>query len=276
MESPLHEVGNYIADKVRYLRYKSLLKIINKANKEAKLQGLSLQMPPLKFFVPFCEAASLEDEGDDDDSLTDLQSMWKKLLLDAVTNFDSRHQVFTRIIREITRNEVDFLRRMIEAPRATIQYGPSSHNYVDACWFDESFIATFAKRVRGLEDRAISKMVVDCFETPGVLLYAVDTAEGKAGETLSETSYVFQGSWYHSPERMASHSLLESLGIIQSFRLPGTLYDLGRHIGAEGVRLTQLGSGFIEKCTDLGGDFRFKQRLEITADHVTTCTPYDQ
>ena len=63
LDSPSKEIGNYIADKIRYLRYGSLLKIVKSAEEKAKAQGLALKMPPLKFFVPFCESAALEDEA---------------------------------------------------------------------------------------------------------------------------------------------------------------------------------------------------------------------
>ncbi|MCW2362871.1 MULTISPECIES: hypothetical protein [Sphingobium] len=61
MDSPSREIGNYIADKIRFLRYKSLLSIVKRAEEKAKINGMALKMPPIKFFLPFAESASLEE-----------------------------------------------------------------------------------------------------------------------------------------------------------------------------------------------------------------------
>ena len=180
LESPLKEVGNYIADKIRYLRYKSLLKIVASAKAEAEARGMLLQMPPLKFFVPFCEGASLEEEeGNDSEKLNDLQEMWKRLLITASEAYDSRHQVFVRILSEITINEVNFLKRMIDNPRATTSSRFSSRFYSEATLFDPADVVRLCAEVRTLGDSEIARLIVECLECPGVLFYVVCTGHGR-------------------------------------------------------------------------------------------------
>lgn len=117
-QSPTAEIGAYIADKVKLLRYKSLIKIVKRAEEIAKSEGVELKMPPLKFFVPFCEGASLEDQGEDvGDKLPDIREMWAKLLTNASKEYSSAHQVFRRILSEIGANEAEYLRRLLEDAR---------------------------------------------------------------------------------------------------------------------------------------------------------------
>jgi hypothetical protein len=267
LESPLKEVGNYIADKVRYLRYKSLLKIVAAAKAEAEARGMLLQMPPLKFFVPFCEGASLEEESSEEKSegdanLTDLQEMWKHLLFQASENYDSRHQVFIRILREIANDQVEFLRRMVDGCRATTHSRFSTIHYEDSPLFDTDDIIRICSEARSLIDTEVAHLVVECLEGPGVTFYHVCTGRGHAYINAEETEYIFENDWYYSTAREASHALLESLGLIRPFALNFGYFDNERYIEARGVRLTELGVGFIEKCTDLGKGFQFKSKIE--------------
>lgn len=52
-DSPSKEIGNYIADKIRYLRYTSLLKIVKRAEERAGQAGMTLKMPPISFLCRF-------------------------------------------------------------------------------------------------------------------------------------------------------------------------------------------------------------------------------
>jgi hypothetical protein len=52
---PLAEIGDLFDDKVRFLRFKSAAKTLNRAAKIAKENGISPKAIPMKFLVPFIE-----------------------------------------------------------------------------------------------------------------------------------------------------------------------------------------------------------------------------
>jgi hypothetical protein len=129
--SPARELGAFVADKIRALRYNSLLRIVENAEKRAKEKNSHLRMPPVKFFVPFCESASLEEE--DDVSSGSLSDLWMNLLLSASTLYDPRHLIFLRVLKELTSNEAKFIEMLVNSSRATIEFKPISwFTYDDA------------------------------------------------------------------------------------------------------------------------------------------------
>lgn len=110
-----HEVGEYLADKIRFHRYRSLMKILGKVREEF---GETPKIPPYKFFVPFCEQASLEDV--DDEIIID---MWVRLLCDASEKFSSRHMMFMRLIKEMTSKEARLLDDICRKSRGGVGAG---------------------------------------------------------------------------------------------------------------------------------------------------------
>lgn len=76
---PLAEIGDLFSDKVRFLRFKSAAKTLNRAAEIAKEQGISPKAIPMKFLVPFIEDCSLEEE---DSPFID---QWAALLASAST-----------------------------------------------------------------------------------------------------------------------------------------------------------------------------------------------
>jgi hypothetical protein len=117
------EFGEYLADKVRFHRYRSLEKIL------AKAVGPGVRppkIPPFKFLVPFFEQASLEE--DDDDVIIDI---WAKLLADAAREFSSRHMIFLRLVKEITSQEAQLLNDLCYRYRGKTE-GPGSWSVAEA------------------------------------------------------------------------------------------------------------------------------------------------
>jgi hypothetical protein len=166
--SPAEELGSYIADKVRALRYNSLLRIVESAEKKAKAKNLHLKMPPVKFFVPFCESASLEEE--EDVATGSLSDVWANLLLSASTEYDPRHLLFLRVLKELTLNEARFIDLIVNQSRATIDFRPISWaHYEDAPYLNAHTIDTFLRRLDPLVDPDnLIETIVDCLECPGV------------------------------------------------------------------------------------------------------------
>lgn len=108
--STVSELSQVIADKVRFLRWQSAVRTLEKAKEFAAPYGGLNKVPPLKFFLPFMETCSLE-EGDDD-----VVDMWANLLVSASTEFKSGHLLFMRILRELTGSEARLLRDISHGP----------------------------------------------------------------------------------------------------------------------------------------------------------------
>lgn len=100
------ELGELFADKIRYMRWTSAVRTLDRARDFARQRGGMGQVPPLKFFLPYMENCSLED---DDDEVIDF---WANLLVSASQRFGSGHLLFMRILREITGDEARLLRRI--------------------------------------------------------------------------------------------------------------------------------------------------------------------
>ncbi len=97
-------LGEYLADKVRYHRLRSLQKILRRAKDFGPSAIEFLAPPPMKFLLPYVEGSSLEEGGDEV-----MCDMWAKLLADASSEFDSKQLHFVRILKDITGKEARLL-----------------------------------------------------------------------------------------------------------------------------------------------------------------------
>jgi hypothetical protein len=100
---PLAEVGDLFSDKVRFLRFKSAAKTLNRAAEIAKEQGISPKAIPMKFLVPFIEDCSLEEE----DSL--FIEQWAALLASASKGFDPLHVAIKDVLKHISSKEAELI-----------------------------------------------------------------------------------------------------------------------------------------------------------------------
>jgi len=98
--APLEEIGQLLADKVRFYRFNNQIKILEKAQKLLDDSGVSPQKVLLKTLVPLLENGSLEE----DESLID---KWAALLATAA-NPNSKVFVqpsFSEILKELSPKE---------------------------------------------------------------------------------------------------------------------------------------------------------------------------
>jgi hypothetical protein len=100
------ELGQLVADQVRYIRGKQLVRIVDRAKLFTERHNLRSSHLPLKFLLPFIEHASLED---DDDELVDL---WAKLLAKARDQFENFHLTCLNLLRVLSGREASMLRSM--------------------------------------------------------------------------------------------------------------------------------------------------------------------
>jgi hypothetical protein len=96
---PVAELGDLFSDKVRFLRFRSAAKTLNRAAEIAKEQGISPKAVPMKFLVPFIEDCSLEEED------SPFIEQWAALLASAAKGFDPLHVAIRDVLKNISSKE---------------------------------------------------------------------------------------------------------------------------------------------------------------------------
>lgn len=101
---PVAEIGEFCSDKVRFYRWKSAVRTIEKANEIAQDRNIKPQQVPIKFLVPFLEHCSLEDEE------SELTEEWAKLLVSASIEFKEKHLIYSGILSRLGPTEAKVLK----------------------------------------------------------------------------------------------------------------------------------------------------------------------
>lgn len=96
------EVGELIADNIKFIRWKNTLRILEKAQKEMEVRGLQPKEIPMKTLVPILEGASLESDDEN------LQTKWSNLLTSAASGSVSRPS-YPKILSELVHFEAKIL-----------------------------------------------------------------------------------------------------------------------------------------------------------------------
>ena len=100
---PRAEIGDLFSDKVRFLRFKSAAKTLNRAAEIAKEQRISPKAIPMKFLVPFIEDCSLEEEDGP------FIEQWAALLASASKGFDPLHVAINDVLKHISSKEAELI-----------------------------------------------------------------------------------------------------------------------------------------------------------------------
>lgn len=115
----LNQLGQYIADKIRFLRFRNSLKAAERANAILSEHGLERHRVSPKVLVPILESAGLEEDED-------LIELWACLLASAASGAPVS-AAFPAILSQIGPMEVrflDWLYRELEATRARGDLSP--------------------------------------------------------------------------------------------------------------------------------------------------------
>lgn len=158
-----------------------------------------------------------------------------------------------------------FLRRLIESNRAKMHWRGSTWSYEDASIVNTRHLAHFAQNVRFLEDEHIARLVIECFEGPGIMFYDISTGRGQPYGPSEDTSYRIIPE-YNTDARRAAHSVLVSLGILKDFYADYMYYDKDRHLQVSGVHLTEIGIDFVRTCSDFSDGQPYSDELEIDSE----------
>lgn len=139
--SPISESLGLLGDKIRVYRANSAIRTIERAKEIADEEGRPLELPHPKFFVPFIEAASLEDEDDDG-----LREKWAKLLSRAGQDPDSISYFARTVLSEISSAEAKLLDFLVQKGNAL------------GCRDDEEYFAAIRRELDALH-RAVESTV---------------------------------------------------------------------------------------------------------------------
>jgi hypothetical protein len=105
---PVGEASEILTDKVRFYRWQTGLRTLEKARKLALKKKLKPEEVPLKFLVPFLEAASLEEVG------SDLEDYWAQLLTGAIQEKRLAKNVFIDVLKNSTSDEIKVLDWLVD------------------------------------------------------------------------------------------------------------------------------------------------------------------
>jgi hypothetical protein len=203
---PLAEIGDLFSDKVRFLRFKSAAKTLNRAAEIAKEQGISPKAIPMKFLVPFIEDCSLEEED------SPFIEQWATLLASASQAFDPLHVAIKDVLKHISSKEAELIAALGTAIEPKLlEDQVSSYQIVEH--FDVSIkgiIGFHAPKFKvDMPDRYIDRMLETLTGSVPVvpIFYHIPTAHPGVTKTI-DTNY--------STADRGSIFLLERLEILKS------------------------------------------------------------
>lgn len=241
------EVGEYLADKVKYHRLKSLQKILTKA-KQFGPNGVSfIAPPPMKFLLPYIESSSLED--DDDDVMC---SMWAKLLADASSEYDSKHLHFTRILKNITGKEAKLLHAIATESRIDPSIEGGWRNDIEFARFElnRSSAEYFLQRYRQFDTDKLAGEFIRTNEYPGSHISYIHVGERREDVGIQSADDDISGVVMDLEKVHGSltFELLHSMSLIGEIRCEGV--ELGNVVlDYNAWFITSLGSEFYKSCT---------------------------
>lgn len=105
--SSVGELSQLIADRVRFWRWRSAVRIMKQANEIREKEGLVGRKVPLKFFLPFIEEASKESENENE-----VSELWTRLLATADKSTTGFDLVCLDVLRSIGGAEAVLLRQI--------------------------------------------------------------------------------------------------------------------------------------------------------------------
>ncbi|MBL8669753.1 MAG: hypothetical protein JNK11_03800 [Alphaproteobacteria bacterium] len=100
---PANDNASSVARQARVHRIETATTIVELARDMVADAGGSMKAPPLKFFVPFLEKCSLEDED------IDLQARWAALLASASLSYDPTHRLFADVLDRLNPDGAHFI-----------------------------------------------------------------------------------------------------------------------------------------------------------------------
>jgi hypothetical protein len=189
---PLAEIGDLFSEQVRFLRYRSAVKILNRAAEIAKDNGIKPKELPAKFLVPFIEDCSLEEEE------SPLIEQWAALLASASNGFDPLHVAIKDVLKNISAKEAE----LVQTLGATIEQrlfddDVSSYQIMDHVNINiTGVIENYKSKITiGMDDTWVDALIKELVSLPVVpVFYHIPHREGVTKTVDTNFSTTDKGS----------------------------------------------------------------------------------
>jgi hypothetical protein len=108
---------SFVGGSIRAQRTRQVIRRAENARALIAAAGLTITGAPLKFIVPWAEAASIEDESDED-----LNGMWERLLANASVSFEHRYLSYIEVLRGMSAPEAHLLNELCHSGSVEVYY----------------------------------------------------------------------------------------------------------------------------------------------------------
>jgi hypothetical protein len=203
------ELGLFLSDNIKYLRYKNQIRILLKARKYVQDRNISTKEIPLKILVPLLENSSLEENEE-------LQEKWAVMITNLCdSDFNLQSQIFPYILSQISKEEFHQLKILGEKENSYIKDKNEYWSYI----YDNSVGEILPNEIKILEKK-LTNVEQEGFILPfygfqkanmlrlGIVKELPPTVEiidfrpsnDKVGSSLSETKYANEDIGYRITE----------------------------------------------------------------------------
>ena len=250
--SPLTEFVGTLGDQVRIYRKLTVLRTLEKAKKKAEEENLDLQPPPLRFLIPYLEHASLQEEQD-----KELNELWTNLILSSAMEYKSEHNLFTRILSELSPQEASAFQYITKSPGSE-PYNGFVFCSVEDSWNDSylyiqirDLLAQYSKQnIQNIDYADFHDKFLARAQSPGSIIYHFSVGSGEPNKFPYENVYIPNRTDFDDLFDELSFSLLRSHGLIGQFISPeywfgNLVFDLRAYY------LTPLGESFYSSCVNI-------------------------
>lgn len=247
---PTEALGELFADKIQYLRWKSSVRVMTKAKVYAERKGLAdLNMPSLKFFLPWIEGSSLEE--DEENSLEDL---WANLLVSEALSPAPNSLIFVDIIKKLRSEHAVILKSMFEEKNSNDDY--KALNYSTETTIENVILSLLGEFNFPFIDAdthsRLTNRLFDALLLPGTHIYHCSVYRDDKGSLVGGGREPFPIDFNTGKGNYSSSvgDSLKSLGLLTDVEIK---LDWGRptmsyEVSVFGYILTRLGWEFVFSC----------------------------
>jgi len=203
---PIAEASDFFSDKIRYYRFRSAIKTIERAKVITDQSGIRPQQIPLKFLVPFLEECSYEEED------SALAEQWARLLADASKGYSPLHMAIKDILKNISAAEARMIEQLgLQIQKEYFDDDVGAHDIIEgSAGYVTRALGEYIDKLKKLPgEREVQYLVGDFLEGKPIFPLYCHLPSGHMG-----VSQVLESSVLH--ESRGSLYLLERLGILKS------------------------------------------------------------
>jgi hypothetical protein len=179
--------------------------------------------------------------------------MWANLLVSASSGFSPEHNLFVRILREITKREADAFLYIVTARTGIHPEFPAGLEDVEPFWHDSYLYIQLRDLIRA-EKKALAKIDFGAFEKKlkarledGAVVTYFSVARGRKNHYPLREVYDCDRDYVDDHIDSMSLAMLQSLGLVGRYRSPE--FWFGSHVFLiEALYVTGLGSSFYRAC----------------------------